>query len=374
MVILKVGIITFHKSHNCGSILQAFALQTILSRLGHDVRIINFSNKGQQRLYSIMAKPTSLKAIIKNAVLLPYRSGLEKNFDSYERFIRNHLYVDGAVVRDANLLSDFGFDCIVAGSDQIWNITIADGDDAYFLPWVKSAKKVAYAPSFGAKNIARFADDPSFYASCIKSFDALSIRENNGRVWIEDLTGLDVPVVLDPTLLLAAQDYDSLEDDSLVLPDEYIFYYSPGYSFDINELVKRVGRRYNLPVIAFNAKAFYLKGMGLVSDFRLPSTESPAAYLTLIKNARAVFTTSFHGTIFSSLYRKTFWTIKNGGMFGDDDRVLTLMNTLGLEDRLIPIEYDDGFDYLSSPDYSSFEGNLAVPRARSLAFLADAIS
>lgn len=371
---MKIGILTFHHSYNCGSMLQAFALQTVLLKLGHEARIINFSNLGQQELYRLMSRPRSLKALAKNAVLLPHFRKIQTSFNSYEQFMRDYFIMDENVISDPGMLSDAGFDCIVAGSDQIWNITIADSDDAYFLPWVKNAKKIAYAPSFGAKDIARFASDPAFYSCCIKSFDRLSVRERNGQAWIKNLTGLDVPVVLDPTLLLDVNDYSQLEDCTIELPDEYIFYYSPGYSRDINALVKEVGKRYGMPVIAFNAKAYHLKGMGLFSGFTLPTIENPSSYLSLIKNASMVFTTSFHGTIFSAQYGKTFWTVKNGGMFGDDDRVLTLMDILGLEERLVPISYDEHFDYMKELDFTSFQRSLKDPRSRSYAFLEDALS
>lgn len=371
---MKIGIITFHHSYNCGSMLQAFAMQKALTSLGHVVQIINFSNKGQHELYSIMEKPSSLKAITKNIVLLRYRKTIENNYMTYERFMHRFFNMNKEVIQDSSDLTDDGFDCIVAGSDQIWNITIADSDDAYFLPWVVNARKVAYAPSFGAKNITRYSNNPNKYANLIKSFDSVSIRERNGQKWINELTGLKVPVVLDPTLLLKLSDYTTLEDNTLQLPKDYIFYYSPGYANDINVLVKNVSKRYNMPVIAFNAKAFHLKGMGVTSNFRLPALENPSTYLTLIKNARIVFTTSFHGTIFSTLYRKTFWTVKNGGMFGDDDRVLTLMSTLRLEDRLIPISFNNNFDYLRKPDYSHYEDNLSEPRKRSWDFLEQALA
>ena len=134
-----------------------------------------------------------------------------------------------------------------------------------------------------------------------------------------------------------------------------------------------MSKKYGLPVVAFNAKSFYLKGMNIVSSFSLPPEESPATYLTLIKNADVVFTTSFHGTIFSTVYRKPFWTVKNGGMFGDDDRVLTLAATLNIEDRVCPIAFDNEVDYLSSPNWGNYEKALAAERIRAYAWLARAL-
>lgn len=369
----RVGIITFHRSYNCGSMMQTYALQTMVERLGHSPRIINFSNEGQKALYSALFPWNSPKNLIKNLVLLPHRAHVLRGYAEYERFISDNFKVTGAIVSDMSELTDDGLDVVIAGSDQVWNVTIEDGDDAYFLPWVSHAKKVAYAPSFGAKNPSVYADAPELYAGYLSDFDALSVRENNGCRWIRDLIGIDVPVLLDPTLLLDATDYENLEADLPALPDRYIFYYSPGYSSDINRLIEAVSKKYGIPVIAFNAKHFYVKGMNLMSSFSLPPKEGPAAYLSLIKKASVVFTTSFHGTIFSTIYRKPFWTIKNGGMFGDDDRVLTLVSSLGIDDRLCPIAFDDDLDYLSMPDWTAYEDALDKEREKSILWLSRAL-
>lgn len=109
------------------------------------------------------------------------------------------------------------------------------------------------------------------------------------------------------------------------------------------------------------------------SGFYLPKVQNPGVYLSLIKNSAMVITTSFHGTIFSTIYRKKFWTIKNGGMFGDDDRVKTLVNQLRISERLIPIQFDDTFDYLQLPDYSNYNQELPKLREKSIDFLLGAL-
>ena len=371
---LAIGIITFHHSYNCGSMLQTYALQAVLERMGHTVRIINFSNEGQHRLYSVFAPATSPKNIIKNLVLLPHAARIRRNNESYEGFISSYFKLDGPEKRTYNQLDDSGFSAIVAGSDQVWNVTIDDGDIAYFLPWVKRARKIAYAPSFGARDISAYSDTPELYRDLIREFDALSIREANGRKWIKELTGIDVPVLLDPTLLLSADDYRLIEQPVDGLPSKYIFYYSPGYSSDINDLVKEVSKRYGLPVVAFNSKTFFTKAMNFTSDFVLPELENPSTYLYLIRNAEMIFTTSFHGTVFSALFHKTFWTVKNGGMLGDDDRVATLANSLGLADHLVPIGYDPSSDYARVFDYSEFEDSRSVERQHAIHYLKQAVS
>ncbi len=365
----KVGIITFHNSYNCGSMLQAFALQNVLNKYKVDNEIIDFSNEGQHEVYSVYSKNNNLKNIIKNILMLFYGKKVAKNFESYEEFKKRNFKLSQNKYNKSDELSDKEYSMVVSGSDQVWNITIEDGDDAYFLPWVKNAYKVAYAPSFGAKNILEYADKPDKYRKLISDFDSISIREENGKKWIKELCNKDVPVLLDPTLLLEKSDYEKIATKMDKLPKEYIFYYSPGYKKNINNLVKKISKKYNLPVIAFNAKNFYIKGMNLSSNFKVPEIEDPSVYLSLIKNAKIVVTTSFHGAIFSTIFKKNFWVIKNGGMFGSDDRVLTLVKALDLEDRLIPIEYDETFNYLKEKDYSTYDEKLPKLQKKSQEYI-----
>lgn len=369
----KIGIITFHRSHNCGSMLQAYALQTVVSRMGYQPELINFSNPGQRKLYRPFQSGPNPKTIIKNIIALAHLNRIKRNDACYERFISERfLLSEGDSSRCEELSSD-GYSAVICGSDQVWNVTIDDADDAYFLPWVVDAAKIAYAASFGARNIMKCSDDPQRYAGYLRAMDSISIRENNGRKWIHELTGLDVPVVLDPTLLLDAEDYIAIEDTAVTLPSEYIFYYSPTYDRSINRLVKRISAKYGLPVICFNAKAFYVKGMDMMG-FSLPEREDPSVYLSLMRHASLIITTSFHGTIFSTMFERPFWTIKNGGMFGDDDRVLTLTDLLDLNDRFIPIEFDDNRDYLSPKDYTTYRALREGQRETSLTFLGEALS
>lgn len=349
----KVGIITFHHSYNCGSMLQTFALQSMIKKLGFKCEIINFSNEGQKKVYSVLPEGKDLKNRIKRFILNSHKDQIETNFKSYENFIDKYFTLSKDEYTSMDSLTDDKYDFVIAGSDQVWNITIDDGDDAYFLPWVKKAKKIAYAPSFGARCIQNYANDVKKYKEYLNDFDYISIREENGKKWIKDLIGKNVPVLLDPTLLLDSEEYDEISLKNMNLPEKYIFYYSPGYLADINKLTKKISKKYNLPVIAFNAKTFYTKKMDL-SSFKLPEIENPSSYLYLIKHASLVITTSFHGTIFSTIYNKKFWTIKNGEMAGNDDRVKTLMDKLELNDRMISMNFDKNFDYMKPINYNNY--------------------
>ena len=125
----KIGIITFHNSYNCGSMLESYAMQTIIEKLGGNVEIINFSNEGQRNLYAIFNKNNSLKNIIKNILLLPHRKRLKRNNLKYNEFKKKYFKLSNEY-HNISELDDNNYSVVVAGSDQIWNITIDDSDDA----------------------------------------------------------------------------------------------------------------------------------------------------------------------------------------------------------------------------------------------------
>lgn len=363
----KVGIITFHNSYNCGSMLESYAMQTVIDRLVGNAEIVNFSNDGQRQLYSVFFRNRSIKDLIKNIIIIPHIKQIGNNNNKYEEFKNNHFKLSKRYEK-LDELGDDGYGVVVAGSDQIWNITIEDGDDAYFLPWVKKAKRIAYAPSFGAKNINKYAETPNKYKKMLNSFDALSIRENNGKKWIKELCNKDVPVLLDPTLLLNRSDYEILENKDVNNKEKYIFFYSPSFDRGICKFVKKIADAYGLKVITWSTKSYYLKFVKNFG-FKLPKFEDPSVYLSLIKNAELVLTTSYHGTIFSTIYRKKFFCLKNGGMYGDDDRVITLLKQLNMMDRLIEYKYDANFDYFKDVNYVRYQKALSPLKKKSMEYL-----
>ncbi len=365
----KIGIITFHNSYNCGSMLESYAMLKAVENIGNcNTEIINFSNIGQQKLYNVFFENNSLKNIIKNIIILPFHKRIAFNNSKYEEFKNTYFKLSNKQTHSIKELTDNEYDIIISGSDQIWNITIVDGDDAYFLPWVKKAKKIAYAPSFGAKKIQDNTTDIDKYKNYLNSYNALSIRENNGQKWIKELINKNVPVLIDPTLLLSSSEYDKLLAKDIHLNEKYIFFYSPGFDKDICKYVQKIAKKYNLQVITWSSKQYYLHFIKRYG-FKLPKYENPSSYLNLIKNAELIITTSFHGTVFSTIYKKKFITVKNGGMYTTDDRVITLLTQLQMMDRLIPPTFNDNYDYLQNIDYTNYDIALKPLQNKAINFL-----
>ena len=181
---MRIGIITFHASLNCGSMLQAFALQDVLrSKYNAEVEIINYSNFGQRNYYSnwdFFPKPS---VWINNLKAIPYYASINAMRQDYQNFSNQYFTLSGPLLKKYSELKgiDERYDIVIAGGDQVWNVRCRDADKAYFLSFVKTAKKVAYSPSLGARNINKVALRPKMYAELVKDFDFLSVREDNGQ-------------------------------------------------------------------------------------------------------------------------------------------------------------------------------------------------
>ncbi len=333
----KVGIITFHRSNNCGSILQAYALQTVLSeKLGVENEIIDFSNEGQQRLYATLIKPHRFKDILQNGLYGLFYFTIERHRRDYVSYIEKVLKLSSKRYSTSEELKgiEAEYSALICGSDQVWNTECHDADDAYFLNFASGTKKIAYATSLGAQNILNLdAEKIQHYKKLLSDFKYISVRENNAQKWISQLTDNEVCITADPTLLLTKSEWEKMAANR-VYPGKYIFYYSFSYEDAITRVVIDVSKKTGLPVIVMDAKHWvrrklFLRGIKLVKD------ASPDIFLSLIQNAELVMTTSLHGTIFSTRFEKKFWYINGKNRSTGDDRTSSLLGQLGLKNRYV---------------------------------------
>lgn len=369
---MKIGIITFHASLNCGSMLQAFALQEILeSKYNAEVEIINYSNFGQRSYYSnwdIFPKPS---VQINNLKAIPHYAAINSMRKDYQKFANKYFNLSGPLLKKhANLKGiDERYDIVIAGGDQVWNVRCRDADKAYFLSFVKNAKKVAYSPSLGARNINKFAFRPKVYADLIKDFDFLSVREDNGQKWLKELTGIEVPIIADPTILLTQEQWMQ-KLDILPIPEKYILFYAFSYANDHNnKLLAEVSRKYNMPIYIIDNKQwniYKLERYGI----RLWNHSGPEALLSLMNSAEIVLVQSFHGIVFSALFHKTFWSLRNSSVKNpDDDRARVILRQTGLEDRAICYDQLIDTDLTKSVSYEKCDQNMMIMREKAFGYI-----
>lgn len=371
----KTGIVTFHNSHNCGSMLQALALQIKLGEYtGTQATIIDFSSEGQAELYSIFPKVHNIKGLVKNLMFVPYYRKLKKQQADYNKFMDNFKMTSKHYSKNSELNELNGrYDFWVCGSDQVWNTRCPDADDAYFLNFVSEGKKIAYAPSFGGADIAKVADDVDKYVSYFNSFDALTIRETNGKRWIEQLINREVPLIADPTLLLTSDEWQKYQMPGRIIQEPYIFYYAFHYNKEQNELVTKISKRLGIKVVSMDVKTWIIRGLRRYG-VELSPEYGPAAFLNIVANADLILTRSFHGAVFSSLYKKKFWML--GKISTDpnkDDRAYSVLKQLGLENREITLEsIRAGRDILEPIDYEAVVSKQVEMRDTAKRYLMDA--
>lgn len=364
----KVGIITFHAAHNYGSSLQAYALQKTVSSIGYDCEIINFRTETQKDQYTPLTKRTGLKYLIKNAYFLLNYSWRKAKYDKFEEFIDTQLIKSPVEYSSLEQLYDskLPYTHYISGSDQIWNTAPNDADMAYFLPFVKNAKRIAYAPSFGQLGNIKRKDEIKKYLS---EYDYISVRDKFGQDLVEELTGVKPPILLDPTMLFTNDEWLKLIDSKPLIEGEYIFFYTLFADKSMIKFVKNASNVLKIPVVISNISNQY----EIFSGFKKCTKSGPLEFLNLIKNAKFVCTSSFHGTAFSILLHKPFAVI-NGE---NDKRISTLLNITDL--HICSKNSDDiltknDIDELLNVNFSIADDNIKINRQIAINFLEESLS
>lgn len=365
----KTATVTFHASHNYGSVLQAYALQNVINDLGFDNEIINLRTDRQIDLYTVFTKRKGIRYVFKNASHLLYYKKLSLKYKRFEDFINNQLKLTDETfssledIEKANL----SYDCYIAGSDQIWNPVPADFDWTYYLPFVKSGKRIAYAPSFG--QLASKGDEQTVEKinKCLKDFDVISVREKGAQKNVEEIVGVQPKIVLDPTMLLTKEDWEKSVNNDYKIDGDYIFLYTLFADKEIISMAKQLSEKLCMPVVTSNFSNQY----DVFTPFNKAYDAGPLEFLSLVKNAKLVLASSFHGTVFSILFHMPFYSIRGG----TDARISNLLSVTGLDDRTITIDnVSEKVKNAFSVNFEKADENLAQLRKESIEFLKNALS
>lgn len=322
----KVGIITFHASHNYGSMLQAYALQQTMFNMGYDCEIINFRTKRQKKMYHPLFSYGSLLGTFKRFILsLMHLKSLWVKYRLFESFLNDYLKLTSKEYATLDELEkeSFSFDIFISGSDQIWNTHCRDFDWAYFLPFCKKGNKIAYAPSMGPCPEEEVLDDNSeFISNYLCQYDAISVREERTGKRIRDFLNIDCQLTLDPTLLLSLKEWEVLIDEKPIIKGDYIFLYTPFYYEKAYVEAEKLSHKYNMKVVV--SQMFYDISC-LKFHFEYYLAAGPKEFLNLCKNAKLVCGYSFHLVVFSLFFKVPFIAIDGK----KDSRIMNLLTCLG---------------------------------------------
>lgn len=362
----KIGILTYHTGYNYGASLQAYALQTTIEKMGLDCEIINFETDrfiASREMFS--RNPKRIKEWIKIVSRIPYYKSLKKRQALFDEYTKNCLNITERYATEQEVIIHAeDYDTIVCGSDQIWNLSQKDAPAAnpiFFLNFEKKQRRVSYAASFG-KWVKEASQSEDVFLKWLKQFDALSVREKSGVEYIQSL-GLPCELVLDPTLLLDAKEYDEICRERLV-DEPYVLLFSWACTKEVVEAAKKIAKELKLPLINIvpPPRAMF-KGVKRKLDV------GPCEFLSMVKHAEFVVTNSFHGTVFSVTFEKPFVSLASGEA---DPRMQSILTQLGLQDLLVTADKVDIAKCLSA-DYSKVGNKKMELRKSSIDYLKRAL-
>lgn len=370
---MKIGILTLSAADNCGSLLQAYAMQTVLeTRFGAEAEVLDFRCEGAREMYDMFPKkPWKYPRKLVNNLL--HYPTVSRQKQDYEAFRQNYLTMSTrrfATAEDlAAAASDY--DVVICGSDQVWNVNIPDFHSAYFLGWAGNTRRVAYAPSLGGCDFSNFPDQAAL-KQWLLELSAVSTREQVGVDSVKEVAGLDIPIVPDPTLLISPDQWQSVPGDRII-KEPYIFYYSWAYEDDaLNRAVQRYAEKRGLAVYVVDAfKWPKLKPQNY--GFKMAPAGGPQTFLNLMRYADFAFVQSFHGVIFAYMMGRDFYLLDNRPVGQMDNRLASILKLLDAEDRVARCVEDireDPMDYSTLPQslveskkigYTYLENALGVP-------------
>lgn len=345
---------------NYGSALQTWALHQAIKKLGYAPILVDycpdilldkdplnpFQNMWDQDEESRRMCELTMPAIRENSY----------KFDRFyhERFDRTSQRYTADNFAEITQEKLDGFVC---GSDTIFCPDEFGIDDGYYANYdLMRGNSVSYAASFGDPH---FNDETyQILNQRIKNFRALGIRENLMIPYLRDHTDVPVQRVIDPTLLLSSEEYNSIIAEPQ-LEDKYLLLYSRRYSPKMETYAEQLAKERGLKIVEISLRAINAE-KGHIMRYDAGVEE----FLSLVKNAQYVVTNSFHGMIFSVQFRKSFVVFSREQC---DIKIEELLALLGLSDRML---VNGTESFRSEIDYEAVHANIAASREKSLQFLA----
>lgn len=361
---MKIGIITLPLHTNYGGILQAYALQTFLERMGHEVIVLSHKRKYSLTLWRMPLSYT--KRIIKKYILGRKETRIlaEKHQQKEYPIISQHTqkfidtYIHTYNIESFKNLKSIDFDAFVVGSDQVWRpkyftSLFKSNIDNAFLSFAREwdIKRISYAASFGTEDWEYTVEDTELCGELLRLFDVVTVREESAVRLCKEKLGVEASHVLDPTMLLNKEDYIKLFDVANTSKSSgnlltYILDDTSEKTDVINKISKEKG------LIPFRVNSKTKSPHASVEERIQPPVET---WLRGFYDAEFVVTDSFHACVFSIIFGKPFVVIgnKDRGMA----RFESLLKMFSLEDCLITADTDivvKYCDYTRLREYQDF--------------------
>ena len=365
----EIGVITFHASHNYGSVLQAYALTKVLENEGNNVKIINFRTDRQKACYTLYTKYSGVKGTLRNVYQRLISKKLKRRHKGFENFINNVLPVTEEVNTETEIKKfSSTYDCYVCGSDQIWNPACQDFSSAYYLDFVDGRKRVAYAPSLGKGKFEL--EDTNLIKKLLANVDNVSVREKQGKEFLEKLTDKPVQLVCDPVLLFGRNGWEKVIPE-INVKKPYMFVYFLENNHGDRGYIDLIAKTLGLKVVILNENI-----RDIFKRYIKKYDALPLEFVSLIKNAKFVYTNSFHATAFSAMFNVPCASMiaKTDNVHNNNDsRKIDFLTALGLEKSLKKSLTVEEICEITKTDFTVANENIERMRLESKNYLLKAI-
>lgn len=350
-----IGVCIKYFHENYGGMLQAFATITMLEKKGLNYELIQY--KKQYSLYGKLKQiPRLFNTILlndkKEALLKKIGKQKHPDFKKNES-IRLAAFHKFKEEKFKNLSPVFiGFDAlckgsnrysaVITGSDQLWS-PAGLPTNFYNLMFVPdNIRKISIASSFGVKYI------PWYQIRRTRTFlnriEFISMREKRGSEIVKELTGRNVPTILDPVFFFNAKEWEELIPTKKEYEEPYIFAYFLGNSPSYKRIVTSAAQNLNCKIVTLRHLDQYIESDENFGDYA-PYDVDPTRFLNLLRGAKYICTDSFHGSVFSIIHHKPFIVFNRyneTSKHSKNSRIDTLCDNLSLSNR----RFDDNKDFL----------------------------
>lgn len=318
----KIGILTFHNVTNYGGVLQCYALQEFLKEIGMDVQVINYNSQHIKKANKLI-NCSGIKQFLKSVILFPLNYKRKLN---YNKFIKKNLNLSEKLnsYDELKKYCEQKLDCIIVGSDQVWNSEITtDEKNVYFLEGINK-DKISYAASTGDNK----SEDINLININYPYFKAVSVREKSTKELLLKLnSSLKINVNIDPVFLLNNKEWHSKITKKSQKNHKYLLLYILNADKKIKPISAMICKSKKInKIYTFSKKKFGIKMAKSIA------TSGPLEFLNYFYTSSFILTNSFHATVFAIIFKKEFFVILPSKR---PERILDILKLFHLEDRII---------------------------------------
>ena len=378
---MKVGILTILNVNNYGAELQCCALYRKLQQLGYDAEVINYLFgihpehvfDGEKRTVPIPLKQlikVKLLPVVQNMFCMFYQKNKRLRNKRFDEFHAKYNHLTSTVYPSVKSLYEakFNYDVLCIGSDQVWNYMKGYSLEPFFACFDKNnTKKITYASSIGLSSLSVEAEQ--VFKKELTNFAYISVREQQASEILEKLLNRKIDVVLDPTLILNKKEWIEVAKYDMCPKEKYLLVYIVTIKpcDYVLTLARHIAKRKNLKIVRICRDA-YPEHSG--SDVEEILTAGPSDFVGLFSKAEFVVTNSFHGTVFSINFSKSFYSVIKS-QHSTNSRLTSILKKLNLENRILSV--GSPLPMISDVDYTIPSEKLKEERYHSIEYIKKAL-